>query len=167
MSLYQEWKGAFEQYPEGSQELYDCWQDYCKDEAKVYAAVLESKNPVVEGVVGDLIKAYDVKPVWFMGFLDGAEDSVKEPVKNIEELTEEDEIKIEFDFEKLYWNMNAASADWLYGLSEWDDVLPEEKRAEITKDYKRSKTIVKDQKIGRNDPCPCGSGKKYKKCCGA
>src|SRR5437867_516432 len=23
------------------------------------------------------------------------------------------------------------------------------------------------QKIGRNDPCPCGSGKKYKKCCGA
>ena len=23
------------------------------------------------------------------------------------------------------------------------------------------------QKVGRNDPCPCGSGKKYKKCCGA
>ena len=23
-----------------------------------------------------------------------------------------------------------------------------------------------DHKIGRNDPCPCGSGKKYKKCCG-
>ena len=29
------------------------------------------------------------------------------------------------------------------------------------------KTVVKDQpKVGRNDPCPCGSGKKYKKCCG-
>jgi preprotein translocase subunit SecA len=25
---------------------------------------------------------------------------------------------------------------------------------------------AKDKKIGRNDPCPCGSGKKYKKCCG-
>ena len=24
----------------------------------------------------------------------------------------------------------------------------------------------KSQKIGRNDPCPCGSGKKYKQCCG-
>jgi preprotein translocase subunit SecA len=24
----------------------------------------------------------------------------------------------------------------------------------------------KSQKVGRNDPCPCGSGKKYKKCCG-
>ena len=27
-------------------------------------------------------------------------------------------------------------------------------------------TIVKEKKIGRNDACPCGSGKKYKKCCG-
>lgn len=26
-------------------------------------------------------------------------------------------------------------------------------------------TVVKGEKIGRNDPCPCGSGKKYKKCC--
>jgi preprotein translocase subunit SecA len=29
------------------------------------------------------------------------------------------------------------------------------------------KTIVNEMpKVGRNDPCPCGSGKKYKKCCG-
>ena len=32
----------------------------------------------------------------------------------------------------------------------------------------KTKTIVRDQpKVGRNDPCPCGSGKKYKKCHGA
>ena len=31
----------------------------------------------------------------------------------------------------------------------------------------KSKTIVKAQKVGRNELCPCGSGKKYKKCCGA
>jgi uncharacterized protein YecA (UPF0149 family) len=29
-----------------------------------------------------------------------------------------------------------------------------------------SKKVLPDVKIGRNDPCPCGSGKKYKKCCG-
>jgi preprotein translocase subunit SecA len=29
----------------------------------------------------------------------------------------------------------------------------------------KQKTIKKSKKIGRNDPCPCGSGKKYKKCC--
>jgi len=31
----------------------------------------------------------------------------------------------------------------------------------------KQKTVIKGTKIGRNDPCPCGSGKKYKKCCGA
>jgi preprotein translocase subunit SecA len=30
----------------------------------------------------------------------------------------------------------------------------------------RPQVIRKDRKVGRNDPCPCGSGKKYKKCCG-
>ena len=33
-------------------------------------------------------------------------------------------------------------------------------------EQKKSGTIVKGKKIGRNDPCPCGSGKKYKQCCG-
>lgn len=35
-----------------------------------------------------------------------------------------------------------------------------------TKSELGQKTIVKEIKVGRNDPCPCGSGKKYKKCCG-
>jgi preprotein translocase subunit SecA len=30
----------------------------------------------------------------------------------------------------------------------------------------RNRTVRKNKKVGRNDPCPCGSGKKYKKCCG-
>ena len=38
---------------------------------------------------------------------------------------------------------------------------------ELYKVQKSSKTVVKPPKVGRNDPCPCGSGKKYKKCCGA
>ncbi len=28
------------------------------------------------------------------------------------------------------------------------------------------KTMIAEKKVGRNEPCPCGSGKKYKKCCG-
>ncbi len=28
------------------------------------------------------------------------------------------------------------------------------------------KTKIAEKKVGRNEPCPCGSGKKYKKCCG-
>ena len=38
---------------------------------------------------------------------------------------------------------------------------------QIIKDFKRSKIVHKEKEPGRNDPCPCGSGKKYKKCCGA
>ncbi len=37
----------------------------------------------------------------------------------------------------------------------------------ITNDGKETiKTSKKSDKVGRNDPCPCGSGKKYKQCCG-
>ena len=35
----------------------------------------------------------------------------------------------------------------------------------VCMDRKRETTIVKDKKVGRNEPCPCSSGKKYKKCC--
>lgn len=42
----------------------------------------------------------------------------------------------------------------------------QEKGAGDTSEDSSSKTIVKDNKVGRNDPCPCGSGKKYKNCCG-
>ena len=63
--------------------------------------------------------------------------------------------------------MHEAKADWLYNLKEWDGVLPAEKRKEITKAWRASKQFVSsDVKVGPNDPCPCGSGKKYKKCCG-
>lgn len=31
--------------------------------------------------------------------------------------------------------------------------------------YKKIEPIISENKVGRNDPCPCGSGKKYKKCC--
>ena len=44
--------------------------------------------------------------------------------------------------------------------------LNEERRKELYKESRNSTTVVKGKKIGRNDPCPCGSGKKYKKCCG-
>jgi len=62
--------------------------------------------------------------------------------------------------------MVAVEAHWLHNLPGWNDILSEDKRKELTKAFKNSKTIVKEAKIGRNDACICGSGKKYKKCCG-
>ena len=42
----------------------------------------------------------------------------------------------------------------------------EEKKKTLYMEQKKSGTVVKPHKVGRNDPCPCGSGKKYKHCCG-
>ena len=42
-----------------------------------------------------------------------------------------------------------------------------EAEKELLKKTEKVKPIKTDQDVGRNDPCPCGSGKKYKKCCGA
>lgn len=41
-------------------------------------------------------------------------------------------------------------------------------RADLQGGQEKPRTVVKSEaeKVGRNDPCPCGSGKKYKKCCG-
>jgi preprotein translocase subunit SecA len=100
------------------------------------------------------------------GFLDGINDSLKTP-NPIEEMDQDTHVILDFDKEKLYYNMVAAKAEWLYNLEEWDALLTPDRRKELYRDQKNSSTVVKDKKIGRNDPCPCGSGKKYKKCCGA
>ncbi len=36
---------------------------------------------------------------------------------------------------------------------------------QLLKNTEKVKPIKADKAVGRNDPCPCGSGKKYKKCC--
>ena len=60
----------------------------------------------------------------------------------------------------------AMSADLSVELAE-ATLYADDGAAEIVKEFKRSKTVHKEKTPGRNDPCPCGSGKKYKKCCGA
>ena len=101
-----------------------------------------------------------------MGFLDGIQTSLNNPF-DLEKIDEDSEIDLDINFEKLFFNMLKAEAEYLYGLPQWENILTEEKMIEIIKDYKRSKTVHKEKEPGRNDPCPCGSGKKYKKCCGA
>lgn len=164
MSLYKEWEDDLKGI--NTQEDYEhFWKEYMGKEAECYKSILESKNPSIEGTVKALAEKYNMSNKQFVGFLDGANTSFKESL-SLEDLTEESEVKAEFDFEKLLWNMHDAKAEWLYGLNEWSNIFDDEKRKQIRKDYNRSKIVVKEEKIGRNDPCPCGSGKKYKKCCG-
>lgn len=46
------------------------------------------------------------------------------------------------------------------------DLFNQAQRQSTPRAINKPKTFVNTNKVGRNDPCPCGSGKKYKKCCG-
>ena len=82
-------------------------------------------------------------------------------------MAEDTVVKIEIDPEKLYYNMVEAKASWLYELPQWSEILSAETRTELYKKQKASGTVRRqNKKVYPNDPCPCGSGKKYKKCCG-
>ena len=55
--------------------------------------------------------------------------------------------------------------EFVQGLINSD--MPHDLRMQMLNEISKVKTnIEKTKKIGRNEPCPCGSGKKYKKCCG-
>ena len=161
MSLFKEW----EDVAENAADSQEFWKNYLALEQGVYEAILNVKETKLNGNVKDLADKYNMKPVMFAGFLDGINTSLKVEI-NLEELEDENtSVNAEIDYDKLYYNMHEAKADWLYDLPAWDDIFTKEKRKEIKKAYNATKTVVKGEKVGRNDPCPCGSGKKYKKCC--
>lgn len=100
----------------------------------------------------------------FVGFLDGIKTSLKNEF-DVESVDDDTQIDLDIDYEKLYYNMRDAKASWLFKLNSWKNVLDENQTAQIAREY-REANIAHSNKVGRNDPCPCGSGKKYKNCCG-
>lgn len=165
MSLYEEWKNYIEENSKTEDEQNKFWEKYCADEKVLYQKILSNKLQIIEGTVEGLANENKMIASQFMGFLDGINDSLVISL-DLDTIELDTEIKLEIEFEKLYKNMLTVPAEWLYSLEEWDNILSEEKRTELTKEYKRSKTVVNEDKVGRNEPCPCGSGKKFKKCCG-
>lgn len=167
MSLLTDWRDhAYSQEMSSTREGQIFWSNYFMIEKGIYEEILNDIDNVVEGTVEELTKRFNTELSIMVGFLDGINDSLTEP-NPIEEMDKDTKVSLPIDKEKLYYNMVEAKADWLYELEIWDSLLTQERRKELYKDQKASGTIVKDKKIGRNDPCPCGSGKKYKKCCGA
>ena len=163
MTLFEEWKDLIENQTE--ETFPEFWKEYSGAETKIYSDILDRPSEKITGTLGELASGYDVRPVIFMGFLDGIDSSLKKS-NDFENFDKSSDVEIEIEPEKLFYNMLAADADYLYGLPQWEDILGEEKMKQIAKEYKKSKTVVKGKKIGRNEPCPCGSGKKYKHCCG-
>lgn len=163
MTLLEQWREIAEQ-ERTPQENEAFWKEYFLKEKDNYAYILANNLKTLKGELSSLADIFNMDAVTFTGFLDGINTSLLNEI-DLDTLEESTVLDAEIDFEKLYFNMLDAKADWLYNLQEWDSILSEDIRKDITKEFRTSKMAVSN-KVGRNDPCPCGSGKKYKKCCG-
>lgn len=164
MSLYKQWTDMVVEYVKTKGEKA-FWKEYMELETSIYRDILARHKEEYIFTISDLAKKYNTTSEFIMGFVDGINDSLKNSL-DLEKVTENEEIKLDLDLEKLYYNMLDAKAEYLYTLPQWDGIFSVEKRKEIQKQYRESVIVRNENKIGRNDPCPCGSGKKYKKCCG-
>ena len=166
MALLEQWRSKAYSAKMDKVALQQLWAAYFEKEKEIYQELLKNPDEAVKGTVKELADKYSVDIMTMTGFLDGINDSLK-AANPIETMEEDTEVSLEFDKELLYKNMVGAQADWLYGLEEWNAIFDEETLKRLYKEQKRSTTVVKGDRINRNDPCPCGSGKKYKKCCGS
>ncbi len=165
MTLLENWrlKAYSDQTTEKEREFL--WKQYFIVEKGIYEQLLEKPEEVISLSVKELANKYGTDIQTITGFLDGINDSLKNP-NPIETMDEDTQVTIDIDLEKLYYNMVEARAEWLYNLEAWDKIFTDEKRKELYLSNKKSGKVVKVKKVGRNDSCPCGSGKKYKHCCG-
>lgn len=163
--LLDQWRETAYNKDLSKDQLERFWGTYFNIEKEIYEQLLDAPDTEVKGTVEELAKKYGQEVLTMTGFLDGINDSLKvqNPIETMEETTE---VSLAFDKEKLYKNMVDAKADWLYELPQWDKIFDEATKKRLYLEQKKSGTIRKEKKIGRNDPCPCGSGRKYKKCCG-
>ena len=165
MALLDTWRKTAYDETMDQNSLQRFWAAYFEKETGIYQEILKNPNEVVKGTVKGLAEKFGIDILTMTGFLDGINDSLKE-ANPIDTMEEDTEVQLGYDTERLYKNMVAAQADWLYELEEWDAIFDKDKQKELYKEQKSSTTIIKEARVYPNDPCPCGSGKKYKKCCG-
>lgn len=164
MSLYTDWTEMVVDYVKTKGENA-FWAEYSKLEKSIYKELLGSHKEIKKITINELAKKYDSTVEFTMGFMDGINDSLKNQY-DLETIDADTELVLDLNLETLYFNMLDAKAEYLYTLPQWEGIFSEEKRNEIQKQYRESKIVRNVDKVGRNDECTCGSGKKYKKCCG-
>ncbi|MDO4493400.1 MAG: SEC-C metal-binding domain-containing protein [Clostridia bacterium] len=164
MKLYEAWQQRAQMFTDEQQRL-DYWNAYFALETEQYEKILAEKTWSYKGTVEALAKEFNMDETTFAGFIDGINTSLEKEV-DLDSLEETSEVELNIKPEELYLNMLRAKAPWLYELEGWNDILTAERRHELTKQYRAENVFVNETVVGRNDPCPCGSGKKYKKCCG-
>jgi preprotein translocase subunit SecA len=164
MTLLKQWQNLLDELTKESYEEF--FKEYSEAETRIYRDILSNHDKKLEGKFSDLAEKFDVRPVIFIAFVDGINSSLNKEF-DLDSIDMDTELSFDIDFRKLFFNMLKAEADYLYSLEEWEKIFTEDEQIEIAKEFKRSRTVKREApKVGRNDPCPCGSGKKYKNCCG-
>ncbi len=107
MALLEQWRAVAYNEATGKDKLQKLWNVYFQEEKEIYAQLLKNPDEVVKGTVKELAEKYGVTVMTMTGFLDGINDSLKEP-NPIEEMEEDTEVNLGFDKEVLYKNMVAA-----------------------------------------------------------
>ena len=163
-TLLEQWRDiAYDESADRGQ-LQRFWGSYFQIEKEIYEQLLKDPDEEVKGTVKELAEKYGQEVMTMVGFLDGINESLKEE-NPIETMDEDTRVSLAFDKEKLYKNMVDSKAEWLYELPMWDEIFDPDTKKALYLEQKKSGTVIVGKKIGRNEPCPCGSGKKYKYCC--
>lgn len=163
MALIDAWKRIA--YDTQGQPVKHVWDEYLAKEKIVYINMLKNKENKLEGTVAELATQFKFTTTQMAAFFDGIHECV-DNLPDIDSIVEDTQISIEIEWSRLYRQMVEYKADTLYGLPEWENIYTQEEQRQLYTQQKRSHTVVRnDDKIGRNDPCPCNSGKKFKKCC--
>jgi hypothetical protein len=131
--------------------VWDCWTELCADLG------FASTVPLIEKAIDD-----NLCDPWYYGFDEllkaagsGGNESWKESAGLIGDTIQETSWWA--TWEKSEGQEDEEDED---KLEDWESALLDDYVPETT-------TVVRTTpKVGRNDPCPCGSGKKFKKCCG-
>ena len=137
MALFKDWQDfADKKSAEPGAEQY--WTQYFLREKDFYEKLLKGEAPK-SGTVQALADHFGVDIIEMTGYLDGINESLKAE-NDLENMTAETEVSLDYEPEKLYYNMVGAKAEWLYKLPQWDSILTEEKRKELYKAQKASTT---------------------------
>jgi hypothetical protein len=150
---------------EGGDRLFEGWLHDDPDWALGYLAWAECYKSKNDCVYNDKIEE-----ILLAGHSRGGPRDRREIVANLMALYEDTgRLEKAKEFEKIFSGLSKSlpeseAADKAFK----DELLSLQRIGQGGLDsYYDKQDPVRVEKIGRNDPCPCGSGKKYKKCCGA
>ena len=124
-TLYQQWQNiAYDETADRSQ-LEKFWGTYFQIEKEIYEKLLSNPDEVVKGTVKELAEKFGQEVLTMIGFLDGINESLLIEI-DLDTVEEDTVVSLAFDKERLYKNMVAAKADWLYELPQWKEIFSEE-----------------------------------------